>query len=1075
MAQLVLTYVGNLIAGPIGAAVGAYIGASLEGDPPTQYGPRLDDLKVTTSAYGINRPRHFGTGRTAGNVIYAQPLHEVETATDVGGKGGPTQTTITYSYFATFAVSLGHGIGRGVRRIWANGVLVWDATIGASNPDAIALDFTFYPGTPDQLPDPTMEADIGVGMVPGYRDDIVVMFREVPLEKFGNRLPSLDLELTMDDGEWGATAQTTYGSAAAHAYTTAVQSLDGSVIAVARVDGSTLGLTAFDPATGEVLTSSTYARTMGLTFTTSCLYVPPTNEVWVPQAGIGAGYDRFNASTLAFVGTTETIYLAHAGGAYYDAGLRCVIGLAGVSLFFGYQWTTYGLGGAIRTEAAPDIVTACDYLIGGGSVVCVGYVPAAVCAVFAIADIAPARQLATFASGDDCRGVVYDPTRNRYIALTATGVWTVEDSLTPTPTEYTPAGYSPGIITAVRYVGGLDVVQVYSSVGATAIVSVLDAETLDVLYQGTVGSTTDYAALPGVFASSQSLPGIAFGIGSSRPWSVDLYGTTYATAVRSLCLVSDELDSGDIDVSGLGQRLLGFTVAQGGPVRDAIEQLGRADFFDGVEVDDVIKFPRRGGATVATITLDECGAALDQATEHASAATRAQELDLPAHLFITSVDPYTDFQPGTQYAERLAQAAGSDETERYAIVMSATMTKRLADARLFDRWASRESGAITVGRRHTRIMPADPVVLDGRRVRVVSRADEGGVIRFEWVADDADVITQLALGAQGAFSPQTVAVNVPTSLIVLDLALLRDGDNSPGGYMAAWGLPPYWRGMSLFASADGGVTYAAKTTLGAPGTSTGTTTTALGDWTGGNRFDEANTVTVHMINGALSSVTRAQVLGGANGVAIEGPDGWEVLQFRTAVLNGDGSYTLSGLLRGRRGTEWATAGHAIGNRLIVLDSSTMRSIGLDAADLGAPRMFKPVTVGDTLSATTAQTATIDGERLKPFSPVDLRALRDVASGDITLTWRRRTRLSYRFLAEGIAAPLGEASEAYVVTIWTDNTYTTVKRTIAASTNTAAYSSANQTADFGSNQATVYATVTQTSATVGAGHELRAAA
>lgn len=1089
MAQMVLTVVGQYFFGPIGGAVGSFIGGAIDRalapDPADQVGPRLDELKVTTSTYGVNIPHHFGVTRTAGNIIYAQDLHEVQnvTETDVGGKGGPTQTTITYSYFATFAVSAGHGVGRGVRRMWANGALVWDVSVGATNPAAVALDFTFYPGTPDQMPDPTMEADLGVGMVPAYRDEIIVVFHEVPLEKFGNRLPSFEFELIMDDGEWGAADQTVLNEPSADPYRLAVQAIDGSIVAISEVDSSNVGLARFDVVTGETLATSTYA--MGLNTGTHAVYVPPTNEVWVPISGIDAGYERFSAETLAHVGSVAALDgLNHAGGAFYDYANQKVFGLSGLSLFFGYDWVTYGLDGVIEREydttdpAHPvliplDRVTACDYMIGGGAVVSLGWVAAMLFCVFDISPDAPTRQLGRWFT--DARAGVFDPTRNRYVAIGGDSVFTVDDSLTPNPTEITPVGYDPGIVTGARYAGGLDVIEVFGSWITSQKVTVLDAQTFEVLHQQLFGPTSSYYAGPGVFSSQHVHPGTVVGIGSTAPWSISLYRTTYASAVRTLCLISGVLDEADIDVTELDQTLYGYAVAQAGPVRSAIEQLARTDLFDGVEVDDKLKFPRRGGPVLSTIALGDCGAGIDGPEQYAASTTRVQELDLPANLFITASDPFTDYQPGTQYAQRLAHHAGDDETESYAVVMTATTAKQLADARMYDRWASRETGKISTMRKHALLSPCDPITFDDRRVRITARSDEGGLIRFDWITDDPEVVVQLSIGAQGKFPGQLVPVQVPTTLIVLDIPLLRDADNAPGAYVAAWGLEPYWRGMSLFMSDDGGLSYQALLTLAAPGSSVGVAVNALGDWTGGNVFDEGNSLTVSMRRGAPSGTTRAGVLSGSNGLAIEGADGWEIIQYRDVVLNGDGSYTLSGFLRGRRGTEWAMAGHAIGNRVVLLVAGAVRNMPLDAADLGVSRLYKPVTVGATLSGTTAQAETVEGERLKPFSPVDLRALRDVVTGDITITWRRRTRLSYRFLAPGIAPPLGESSEAYVVTVWDDNTYTTSVRTIAATAETATYSSADQVTDFGSNQSTVYVTVTQTSAAVGAGHELRDAA
>ena len=119
---------------------------------------------------------------------------------EVGGKGGPSQTSVVYSYYGTFAVLLGEGEIRGIRRIWAGPVLIHDATGAADNPAAARVDFTFYPGSETQLPDPTLEAALGVGNTPAFRGWSYVVFNRLPLERFGNVLPSLTFE-SIGEGE----------------------------------------------------------------------------------------------------------------------------------------------------------------------------------------------------------------------------------------------------------------------------------------------------------------------------------------------------------------------------------------------------------------------------------------------------------------------------------------------------------------------------------------------------------------------------------------------------------------------------------------------------------------------------------------------------------------------------------------------------------------------------------------------------------------------------------------------------------------------------------------------------------
>ena len=298
--------------------------------------------------------------------------------------------------------------------------------------------------------------------------------------------------------------------------------------------------------------------------------------------------------------------------------------------------------------------------------------------------------------------------------------------------------------------------------------------------------------------------------------------------------------------------------------------------------------------------------------------------------------------------------------------------------------------------------------------------------------------------------------------------MIRDVDNDAGFYAAACASDPdaTWRGATLYVSADGGASYQRLADLASEATM-GTTTDALGDFAGGNIPDEINSVNVALSDGSLSSTTNTGLLSGTNACVI----GEEILFFRDATLEDDGSYTLRGFLRGRRGSEYAMAGHATGDRFVLLNTATLTRIAQDTSAIGLERLYKAVTSGSTLAAATAQAFTNEGTGLKPYAPVHLGGGRD-ADGNLTITWTRRSRIdgAWRDLVD---VPVSEATEAYVVRIFTDNTYATVARTIEGITSaTTAYSAADQTSDFGSPQATVYFDVRQLSAVVGPGHAAR---
>ncbi|CUA90595.1 Putative phage tail protein/GTA TIM-barrel-like domain [Chelatococcus sambhunathii] len=209
MASLVLTVAGYAVGGPIGALVGSFAGSFIDrklfAPPPvninnTQEGPRLTDLFVTSSSEGAPVLRVIGRMRVSPQMIWATNFREVvtvstqtQTSGGGGGKGGGgggasstvTTTTTTYSYFVSFALGLCEGPIVGIGGVWADGKPL----------DMSQYTFRLYKGDETQGPDPKIAAVEGAGRVPGFRGLAYLVFEEMPLEKFGNRIPQITVEV----------------------------------------------------------------------------------------------------------------------------------------------------------------------------------------------------------------------------------------------------------------------------------------------------------------------------------------------------------------------------------------------------------------------------------------------------------------------------------------------------------------------------------------------------------------------------------------------------------------------------------------------------------------------------------------------------------------------------------------------------------------------------------------------------------------------------------------------------------------------------------------------------------------
>src|SRR5574343_239967 len=210
MSKSVGQWVGTIAGGVIGSffgmtALGASVGGMVGGmiDPPkgpSVTGPRLEDQSFTSSTLGAALARGYGTFPVSGNVIWLEgdKYREVTTTESQGGKGGGGGSEVTsYTYYATFAVSLLRVTDPtqtvALRRLWIGSNLVFDAgsdnlqSIIASN-NGQGIKFTFYSGSDDQAPNPRWQADKGINAVSGFPGRCYIVIEDLDLTKYGNSL-----------------------------------------------------------------------------------------------------------------------------------------------------------------------------------------------------------------------------------------------------------------------------------------------------------------------------------------------------------------------------------------------------------------------------------------------------------------------------------------------------------------------------------------------------------------------------------------------------------------------------------------------------------------------------------------------------------------------------------------------------------------------------------------------------------------------------------------------------------------------------------------------------------------------
>lgn len=667
------------------------------------------------------------------------------------------------------------------------------------------------------------------------------------------------------------------------------------------------------------------------------------------------------------------------------------------------------------------------------------------------------------------------------------GITWFQGTFPDTPTSIYPV-YGNGVFSAIGRFGGTTK-SYYSYDGVNWTVgSTIGTSTIYGLYFGNgcfislgFGGNKGFFSNDGINYQSFSTPTIT---SPQYPWScaylknylISSYATNILTVQTPLSVgditsdicVRAGLTTRQFDTSAIDNPFGGYIVASQTNPRNILQPLMEAFLFDAVESSGVLKFVKRGSLTPYPIPENDLAAhQYGSIIPDQLLITRAQDVDMPREISIKYEDANASYQIGEQYSRRSNTKSINKKQIQIPIAISANQGKQIADAILYSTWASRNSFILSVSNKYMFVEPTDVLNITKGNItytmRVVDKSQANDIITFNCVSED-NVYSQTSFGANYKTQNNIIQPIVNSVLYMLDIPILQDHDDGIGFYVAVFGNGNGWTGCSIYKSND-------QSNWGNYGTSIttnatiGYTATTLGNFSSGNIFDEINTVGVFLINGTLYSTTEINVLNGSNYALL----GNEIIGFKNALLIGNNTYTLSGLLRGVRGTEWAMGSHTNGETFIFLDPSTLRLETSNSSEYNLQRYYKAVSFGQYLSNAVIVNFTNTAVAQKPYAPVQLGGGRD-AAGNITINWIRRSRIQGAWL-DNIDVPIGETSENYTIQIW-DSAYANLMRTISATSPTASYTSSQQISDFGSNQSTIYVIVFQNSLSIGAGYGLK---
>ncbi len=478
-------------------------------------------------------------------------------------------------------------------------------------------------------------------------------------------------------------------------------------------------------------------------------------------------------------------------------------------------------------------------------------------------------------------------------------------------------------------------------------------------------------------------------------------------------------DAGDIaleqiitDLSGRGATAscptrFGGYAASGDSVRGAIESLITAVPVRVIDDGTTLALVEKVSA-IQALGVAALGARVDRSPTPKVLVSRRSASVVPQTLVLAYYDAARDYQQGMQRARREGGARKDDRID-LPVSFTPTAAKAIVEMHLSTLWAERATARVQLPWRYLGIRPGDNLVVPGSAD--VWRVSALLFNKMVLVVDLVRTVQALPVTLPADAGRNRAQVDLPagpTTVVALDLPLLSDGvATAPVIMVAAAGVSPGWRMAALSQSLDGGISWQGvgqtrpAAIIGAALNVLPAASSAL--------IDMANTVDVQLLNAdmPLSDASDDLLLAGANIMVLGG----ELLQFGHALPLGGGTYRLSRLWRGRRGTEDRIGSHVAGDRFVLIDSHVLAPLSLP---LGVAQLRVTAQgVGD-LGALPESDLLSPGFALRPPSPVVLTA-NPQPNNDRLITWIRRSRDGWRWV-DGVDAPLVEQQELYAVTV-----------------------------------------------------------
>ena len=1075
------------------AQIALTVGSIILGRRNVEQG-KLDDVNVDTGSYGRELPLVLGEQQVVGQTIWINNNQLIEVKKTKRKPPLIGSKITSYEYYATFAVALTCNKVKLVK-VWANDTLIIDMSGTSTGGISSGINYEFKDGSDTQSvssimsnPSTTISSSSGGGlfgalfgaiflssssttyntggdagntMHPAYNGISYLVFDRLKLEKYGNAIPTIKVQVVeiadvthehLDLGQTG-----------------------GAVATVDNYDRIWLGggqiLRSFSASTGEIVDDINVGIDVGDNFVDSVFYQESSNNILfssgiisprlfaanavtgsiTSQSGVGQNgiywnaFDGTNAIVVDLVGRTSLLDVS-AGGIITGeveevtfGGLhsepRAVFGAGYFMGVYEVQNVGYHIGFKDPKNTLYFEKSTADYGFTSGDV-----------------HISYHRGLKVFLACGAGLGLAKLDSNGNVLASSA------YTDIRPSPAAMKHIyRYAPDTVWLVATNFNL----VHMDLRTLEVIREIEITTIsgDPLFS--IHEVLPAPSANALFVRTSNVFSDRGIIYLDRPPGVNLTVAHCVEQITSRLGISLTA----IDATEATRELKGLTVS-GDNSRRSLEQLLQVTGYELIEEDGILRVIDRGKAPVMSIDEEALGEANGSARLERNIG---RESEIPWKVELSFADFEGDFENNVAIATTARDSVDTnyvmqvDAPFALTVDQAKTYVERLLAQQL------RERAGVSFklpAKRYARLSAGDVVTVpDGNDQLNVRITRIAGVheLEIDGVIDDSTGLSiSLSGTARGAPSQTLTQLAGTAAPVVVDSAIPVDEVDALDGVGVSAAPVPTGTDLGVLEyamSSDGGLNYdelgqAFHAPLARP------LKNILGDVVNPAVMDNVNVITIEnapdLQSYSFNEIAENPFL---NLCFVQSGTDWELVQFQNVTDNMDGTYTLTGLLRGLRGTEHLTGLHTTADTFVLFNDGYVR--GVSVADLGLERKF--ISVFEDQENPIVATETLTLEALRPYSPVDIEFSQSDA--DNIITWRRRTRLGGNDL-DGNDVPLSETSENYEID-FEDGTKTIV-RTLTSTSETVTYTSADQITDLGAEWVPYTAHVYQLSDEYGRG-------